>query len=212
MKLYSNTASPFARKCRVVAHELGLKLEEIRTLPVQDENFRRINPLGKIPALVLDDGTVLIDSPVICEYLNDLGGGKFFPGTNIFKHNSGRWKALGLQALGDGLADAAVAWIVLGRENPPPQNTRSRQTARRWPAESQRLSSRNQSAWRISSTTRGRCERTSSVCQRSVTSSASRRPMASRSRSARRGSSSAATSSAMVRCFARIVRGSASVG
>ncbi len=129
MKLYSNTASPFARKCRVVAHELGLKLEEIRTLPVQDENFRRINPLGKIPALVLDDGSVLIDSPVICEYLNDLGGGKFFPGTNVFKHNSGRWKALGLQALGDGLADAAVAWIVLGRENPPPENTRARQMA-----------------------------------------------------------------------------------
>ena len=122
MKLYSNTASPFARKCRVVAHELGLKLEEIRTLPVQDENFRRINPLGKIPALVLDDGSVLIDSPVICEYLNDLGGGKFFPGTSAFRHNSGRWKALGLQALGDGLADAAVAWIVLGRENPPPEH------------------------------------------------------------------------------------------
>jgi glutathione S-transferase len=127
MKLYSNAASPFARKCRVVAHELGLKLEEIRTLPAQDENLRRINPLGKIPALVLDDGSVLIDSPVICEYLNHAGGGKFFPGTGVFQNNSGRWKALGLQALGDGLADAAVAWIVLGRENPPPQANRARQ-------------------------------------------------------------------------------------
>src|SRR3954470_11508200 len=110
MKLYGNAASPFARKCRVIAHELGLKLEEIRTLPMQDPEFRRINPLGKIPALVLDDGSVLIDSPVICEYLNHTGGGKFFPGMNIWKHNSGRWKALGLQALGDGVADAAVAW------------------------------------------------------------------------------------------------------
>jgi glutathione S-transferase len=129
MKLYSNAASPFARKCRVVAHELGLKLEEIRTLPAQDENLRRINPLGKIPALVLDDGSVLIDSPVICEYLNHLGGGKFFPGDSIWRSNSGRWKALGLQALGDGLADAAVAFIVLGRENPPPENYRARQMA-----------------------------------------------------------------------------------
>src|ERR1700749_1382988 len=114
MKLYTNAASPFARKCRIIAHELDLKLEEIRTLPFNGPEFRRINPLGKIPALVLDDGSVLIDSPVICEYLNHKGGGKFFPGMNIFKDSSGRWKALGLQALGDGLADAAVANMVEG--------------------------------------------------------------------------------------------------
>jgi glutathione S-transferase len=127
VKLYTNGASPFARKCRVIAHELELKLEEIRTLPMQDPEFRRINPLGKIPALVLDDGSVLIDSPVICEYLNHTGGGKFFPGMNIFKHNSGRWKALGLAALGDGIADAAVAYVILGRENPVPEAARKRQ-------------------------------------------------------------------------------------
>ena len=127
MKLYTNAASPFARKCRVIAHELGLKLEEVRTLPMQDPEFRRVNPLGKIPALVLDDGSVLIDSPVICEYLNHTGGGKFFPGMSIWRHNSGRWKALGLAALGDGIADAAVAWIVMGRENPVPEVARQRQ-------------------------------------------------------------------------------------
>ena len=127
MKLYGNAASPFARKCRVIAHELGLKLEEIRTLPMQEPEFRRINPLGKIPALVLDDGSVLIDSPVICEYLNHTGGGKFFPGMNIFKNTSGRWKALGLAALGDGIADAAVAYVILGRENPVPEALRKRQ-------------------------------------------------------------------------------------
>jgi len=59
---------------------------------------------------VLDDGSTLFDSAVICEYLNHTGGGKFFPGMNIWKHSSGRWKALGLAALGDGVADAAVAW------------------------------------------------------------------------------------------------------
>src|SRR5712675_2332984 len=109
MKLYGTPISPFARKAMVIAHELGLKLQ-VLPRPDDADQFRRINPLGKIPALVLDDGSVLIDSPVICEYLNQLGGGKFFPGMSIWRQNSGRWKALGLQALGDGLADAAVAF------------------------------------------------------------------------------------------------------
>ena len=126
MKLYGNAASPFARKCRVIAHELGIKLEEVRTLPMQDESFRRINPLGQIPVLQLDDGSALMDSPVICEYLNQLGGGKFFPGMSIWRNTSGRWKALALQALGDGMADAAVAWVILGRETPPPEALRAR--------------------------------------------------------------------------------------
>lgn len=126
MKLYGNTASPFARKCRVIAHELGLKLEEVRTLPMQDPEFRRVNPLGQIPALQLDDGSVLMDSPVICEYLNHLGGGKFFPGMSVWRHSTGRWKALALQALGDGMADAAVAWVILGRETSPPEAIRAR--------------------------------------------------------------------------------------
>lgn len=126
MKLYTNPASPFARKCRVIAHELGVKLEEVHIVPFQNPDLRRVNPLGKIPALVLDDGSVLLNSPVICEYLNHLGGGKFFPGMSIFRHSSGRWKALSLQALGDGLADAAVTWTVLGRENPVPETARAR--------------------------------------------------------------------------------------
>jgi glutathione S-transferase len=126
LKLYSNPASPFARKCRVIAHELELKLELILTQPFDDPDFRRVNPLGKIPALLLDDGSVLIDSPVICEYLNHVGGGKFFPGMNIWKANNGRWKALGLQALGDGMADAAVAYIVEGRQTPVNESQRAR--------------------------------------------------------------------------------------
>jgi glutathione S-transferase len=109
MKLYTNPASPFARKCRVIAHELGLKLEEINVNARDDDGLRAINPLKKIPALVLDDGSALYDSPVICEYLNHIGGGKFFPGMNIWRQVSGRWKAMGLQALGDGIMDAAVA-------------------------------------------------------------------------------------------------------
>ena len=67
MKLYTNPATPFGRKCQVIAHELGLKLEVIKTLPMQDPEFRRVNPLGKVPVLVLEDGSALFDSPVICE-------------------------------------------------------------------------------------------------------------------------------------------------
>jgi glutathione S-transferase len=109
LKLYSHPASPFARKCRVIAHELAIKLEEININARDDESFRAINPLKKIPALVLDDGSALFDSPVICEYLNEFRGGKFFPGQSVWRPTSGRWKALGLQALGDGIMDAAVA-------------------------------------------------------------------------------------------------------
>jgi glutathione S-transferase len=113
----------------VIAHELGLKLEEIRTLPMQEPEFRKLNPLGKIPALVLDDGSVLIDSPVICEYLNHTGGGKFFPIQSIWKEDTRRWKILGLQALGDGLADAAVAWMIEGRQQPVNETSRARHMA-----------------------------------------------------------------------------------
>src|SRR4051812_40977155 len=110
MKLYSHPVSPFARKARIIAHELDLKLEIVHVESARkDDKLRNINPLKQIPVLVLDDGSSLFDSPVICEYLNHMGGGKFFPGNNMFSHHTNRWKALGLQALGDGLADAAVA-------------------------------------------------------------------------------------------------------
>ncbi len=110
MKLYTNPASPFARKARVIVRELKLVIEEIQ-VPREGlgDGFRAINPLGKIPVLVLDDGSTLFDSPVICEYLNEAGGGRFFPGKSLLRENSGHWRALTLQALGDGICDAAVA-------------------------------------------------------------------------------------------------------
>jgi glutathione S-transferase len=119
MKLYFSPASPFSRKVRVVARELGLKLEEINTASRGNMEFRRVNPLGKIPALALDDGSVLFDSPVICEYLNARGGGKFFPGASMWRDNTGRWKALVLQALGDGLMEAALGRVYEVRLRPP---------------------------------------------------------------------------------------------
>jgi glutathione S-transferase len=105
VQLYFTPNSPYARKARIIVYELGLKgrVEEVIISLPADDNFRRINPLGKIPALVLDGGSVIYDSPVICEYLDDLGGGRFFP-----RLGPRRWRALTLQALGDGLADAVV--------------------------------------------------------------------------------------------------------
>jgi glutathione S-transferase len=125
MKLYMNPASPFARKARIIIRELDLTrlVEEIPVNPLISEELRRINPLGKIPVLVLKDGSTILDSPVICEYLNDLGGGKFFPGYTVWRDVSARWRALTLAALGDGLCDAAVARIYESRR---PQEQQSK--------------------------------------------------------------------------------------
>jgi glutathione S-transferase len=122
MKLYINPASPFARKCRIVARELSIALEEIQIDPWSDESLRRINPLQKIPVLVLDDGSVLFDSGVICDYLNDYKNGHFFPKESMFRTGSGRWRARVLQTIGDGISDASVAMF---RETKVPEDRRN---------------------------------------------------------------------------------------
>ena len=63
------------------------------------------NPLSKIPTLVLPDGTTLLDSVVICDYLNDRVGGSLFPAVGAAK-----WQALRWHALGDGMLDALILW------------------------------------------------------------------------------------------------------
>lgn len=108
MKLYHSPSSPFVRKVMVCAHELGIagRIELIPAAahPVnRDAALVAANPLGKVPALVTDDGTVLYDSRVICEYLDRQGQATLFPGTG-----AARWRALRDQALGDGMLDAAV--------------------------------------------------------------------------------------------------------
>ena len=111
MKLHWSPRSPFVRKVMVLAHEAGLteRLTLLRTqvamtepnVPLLDDN-----PLGKIPTLVLEDGRILYDSPVICEYLDTLHGGKrFFP-----QSGDEKWLALRRQAFGDGLLDLLVLW------------------------------------------------------------------------------------------------------
>jgi len=116
MKLRSSPSSPFGRKVKLSAMILGVidKIEVTRS-NTQDpaDPITTENPLGKIPALVLDDGTCLYDSRVICEYLDGLaGGGKLFPA------GEARWQALTVQALCDGILDAAILQVYEGRFRP----------------------------------------------------------------------------------------------
>jgi glutathione S-transferase len=114
MKLRYSPTSPYVRKVSVTLIETGFdkKIERIATAvwdPATD--IAKDNPLGKVPALILDDGTVLYDSPVICEYLDSLhDGDKLFPAAG-----PARWRALKLQALGDGMTDAGILNLLEGR-------------------------------------------------------------------------------------------------
>lgn len=114
MKLRYSPASPYVRKVLVCAAERGLSDTVelvVTTTGDSDSDLWAQNPLGKIPVLITDDGTALYDSPVICEYLDHLPGGPtLFPTIA-----AGRWQALRLQALGDGLLDAALACVMEGR-------------------------------------------------------------------------------------------------
>jgi glutathione S-transferase len=109
MKLHWSPRSPFVRKVMIVAHERGLvdRIERVRTVAAMTKPHAELmqdNPLSKIPTLVLDDGSVLYDSPVICEYLDGLGGApKLFPA-----EPAARFTALRRQALGDGFLDLLV--------------------------------------------------------------------------------------------------------
>ena len=105
MQLWYAPTSPFARKVRIAAHELGLAgtIELVEVDPWSDARLRTLNPLAKVPTLVLDSGEILFESPVICEYLDALAPrpGRFPPA------GPGRWRALLLQGLADGASTAA---------------------------------------------------------------------------------------------------------
>ena len=109
MKLHWSPRSPFVRKVMIVAHECGLvdRIECVRTVAATAKPHPELikdNPLSKIPTLVLDDGTVLYDSPVICEYLDSLDGAP-----NLFPRTAKpRLTALRRQALGDGFLEMMV--------------------------------------------------------------------------------------------------------
>ncbi len=107
MQLRFSPTSPYVRKVSVIAIERGLtdRIERIPTDTMDPASgLSDHNPLGKVPALILESGEVLYDSPVICEYLDSLhDGAKIFPPAG-----PERWLALRQQALGDGILDAAI--------------------------------------------------------------------------------------------------------
>ncbi len=109
MKLFYSPASPFVRKVTVTAHETGLfdRIEPVPTTvaPVQpNPELARQNPLMKLPTLVTDDGDVLYESSLICQYLDSLHAGRKL----VPESGPARWAVLRLEALGDGITDAGV--------------------------------------------------------------------------------------------------------
>lgn len=116
MKIRFSPTSPYVRKVMICAIELGLadRIAKKATNPWDpDTDLPDDNPIGKVPALILEDGTVYFDSRVICEYLDSLtGSGRLFP------VGDARWAALRLQAMADGILDASVARFLEAKRDP----------------------------------------------------------------------------------------------
>jgi glutathione S-transferase len=110
MKLTFSPTSPFARKIRIAAIELGL-IDRIEFVPTKaspgtmnEDYSRNVNPLRKLPALILDDGSTIVDSYVIAEYLDELaGGGKLIPATGAQK-----WRVKSDHSITQGMLDAML--------------------------------------------------------------------------------------------------------
>lgn len=116
MKLVMSPPSPFVRKVRVLIREADL-LDTVTEVQVTTSAFApdpaaiAANPLGKIPALIRPDAPTLIDSRVICRFLDDHAGANLYPVSRL-------WEVLTLEALADGIMDAAVSMSYETRLRP----------------------------------------------------------------------------------------------
>jgi len=119
MKLIGTFTSPYARKARIVLAEKKIEYDfELDSPWTPETAVPSINPLGKIPVLVLDDATVLFDSRVIVEYLDNVTpNNKLMPAPNRERTEVKRW-----EALADGICDAAVL-IFLEKKRPAKQRS-----------------------------------------------------------------------------------------
>ncbi len=117
MKLIGSLTSPYVRKARVVLAEKKIDYDfELDSPWTPETQVANVNPLGKIPVLVLDDNTVLFDSRVIVEYLDNVApNNKLMPGPNRERSEIKRW-----EALADGVCDAA-ALVFLEKKRPAAQ-------------------------------------------------------------------------------------------
>jgi glutathione S-transferase len=118
MILRFSPSSPFVRKVRIAAALLGLDseiaLERADTTDPND-SLRKTNPLGKIPILIIEDGSAIYDSRVILDYLDERAGG----GKIVARQGAKRLAALRLQALCDGILDASILTVYEGRFRKP---------------------------------------------------------------------------------------------
>ncbi len=118
MKLYYGTTSPYVRKVVVAAHELGLedRIERDETFPWDaDTQYGGVNPVGKVPALITDEGQGLYDSRVIVEYLDSLHDSrKLIPASG-----RERFEQLRISALADGMMDAVILLFSELTRRPP---------------------------------------------------------------------------------------------
>jgi glutathione S-transferase len=114
MKLLYGSASPYSSKVRMAAAYAGIAIDAVivNTGP-QPPELTSVNPLGKIPCLVTDEGAGIYDSRVITQYLNRLSGNALFP------RNAGkRLEAEQLEALADGICDCLLAHVYERRMRP----------------------------------------------------------------------------------------------
>lgn len=116
MKLISSPLSPFVRKVRVLLLESGLadqvEVVDVTTTPLEtNPQAAAANPLGKIPALVRLDGPAIHDSRVITRYLDARAGGRFYPEARL-------WEVLTLEAIAEGIMEAALAMTYEARFRP----------------------------------------------------------------------------------------------
>lgn len=118
MKLIGSTTSPYVRKVRIVLAEKRMECDFVREdVWSPDTSISQMNPLGKVPVLVLDDGTSLYDSRVIVEYLDARAPtAKLIPDENRDRAEVKTW-----ESLADGTNDAAVAMLLEGKRDPAVQ-------------------------------------------------------------------------------------------
>lgn len=115
LQLYGSDASPFVRKARVLIAEAGIddvEYVQVSASPMGGETrVNAANPLGKIPALIRPDGPTMFDSNVICRYLDERSGAGLYPRSRL-------WEVLTLEALADGIMEAAVGLTYEKRFRP----------------------------------------------------------------------------------------------
>jgi len=126
MKLYITAPSPFARKCRIVAIEKGVTVEEVFVDPYANApELLASNPVIQVPSLIAEDGLPLNDSPIICEYLDMVGSGpRLTP-----ESGPERLRVRRIEATADGLLEMGVKLVLEKRR---PEHERSPSWMERW--------------------------------------------------------------------------------